>query len=64
MIPNPFSLLPRVIVALGGGLITAMVWFLMDRYLFGNHNDEYYYYGAVMFAFATGWLSADKTKKE
>lgn len=45
-----------VLIAAAGGILTALVWFVIDRLLFGNFNDMYYY-SAVVFAFMTGWLS-------
>ena len=39
------------------GIGCAILWFLVDRYLFGG-EENWRYYTAVAFAFASGYWSA------
>ncbi len=36
-----------------GGIVCAIIWWAMDRYLFGEQNNSRYYIG-VIFAYITG----------
>lgn len=59
----PMSVVKRIARDFAGGLFCALIWFAMDRWLFGDLLDLKYYTG-VVFAYMAGAGTISKSVEE